>query len=427
MTAADSQEGAIAESPSAPQTMMRHDPFEALRFRDFQLLFAGRLVASLGEQMIRVAIGWELYERTNNAFALGLVGLVQVLPVILLALIAGHTADRFNRKKLVLLTQVLLAMGSIGLAILSFTHGSLVLIYGCLLLIGIARAFNNPASSAILPQTVPPEAFTSAATWSSSSWQLAAVLGPALGGLLIGVLKSASEIYVLDAIFALTFAGMVALIRGRKVALSREPMTLESLSAGIRFIRQTKVILAAITLDMFAVLFGGATALLPVYAKDILQVGPEGLGWLQAAPSIGAVLMALTIAHRPPFRQAGKTLLLAVIGFGVATIIFGVSQSFILSLLMLGTLGALDNISVVIRSSLLLIRTPDEMRGRISAVNSVFIGASNELGAFESGVAAGLFGPVLAVVLGGIGTIIVVLLVAMTWSEMRNLKSLQDA
>jgi MFS family permease len=427
MTAVDSQESGMPESASVPQLAKPHDPFEALRFRDFRLLFVGRLVASLGEQMIRVAIGWELYERTNNAFALGLVGLVQVLPVILLALIAGHTADRVNRKRLVLVTQVLLAMGSLGLALLSFTHGSLVLIYGCLLLIGIARAFNNPASSAILPQTVPPEAFTSAATWSSSSWQLAAVLGPALGGLLIGVLKSASEIYVMDAIFALTFAVMVAFIRGREVALSREPMTLESLSAGVRFIRQTKVILAAITLDMFAVLFGGAVALLPVYAKDILKVGPEGLGWLQAAPSVGALCMALTIAHRPPFKRAGRTLLLAVVGFGVATIIFGVSQSFILSLAMLATLGALDNISVVIRSSLLLIRTPDEMRGRISAVNSVFIGASNELGAFESGVTAGLFGPVLAVVFGGIGTIIVVLLVAWAWPEMRNLKTLQDS
>ena len=222
----------------------------------------------------------------------------------------------------------------------------------------------------------------------------------------------------------LIFLVLVMQIKGRPMALSRTAATLESLAEGIRFIRNTKVILAAITLDMFAVLFGGAVTLLPVYATDILKVGPEGLGLMRAAPSIGAIIMAVTLAHLPPFRRAGMTLLIAVAGFGVATIIFGLSTSFILSLAMLFVLGGLDNISVVIRSTLILTRTPDEMRGRTSAVNSIFISSSNELGGFESGATAALFGPVLAVVAGGIGTILVVLSVAKIWPEMRHMKTL---
>ncbi len=376
--------------------------------------------------MVSVAIGWELYERTGSAFALGLVGLVQVLPVILLVFVAGHVADRYNRKRIVLISQILLAVCTLLLAWLSFTQGSLVLVYLVLFAIGVLRAFNNPAASTLLPQTVPPEVFPSAATWSSSAWQFAAVLGPGLGGVMIGLFKSATPVFVLDTIACLIFVALVALIKGRKIAQSREAPTFRSMIAGFSFIRQSKIILAAITLDLFAVLFGGAVALLPVYAKDILQVGPEGLGWMRAAPSIGAILMVLTITYLPPFKKAGRTLLWAVAGFGVATIVFGLSKSFPLSLAMLFLLGALDNISVVIRSTLLLTRTPDEMRGRVSAVNSVFIGASNELGAFESGAVAAIGGPIFAVVSGGIGTIIVVSLVAYIWPEIRRLGKLSD-
>jgi MFS family permease len=414
------------EEPVASlEASVRHDPYAALRYGDFRFLIFGRFIASLGEQMVSVAIGWELYERTQSAFALGLVGLVQVLPVILLVFISGHVADRFNRKRIVVITQFLLGVCSLGLALLSVTQGSLVLVYLCLLMVGVLRAFNNPAASTLLPQTVPPEVFTSAATWSSSAWQFAAVLGPAIGGLMIAIFKSAAEVFLLDAIAAMVFAVLVIRIHGRQIATSKASASLETLSAGFKFIWNTKTILAAITLDMFAVLFGGATALLPVYAKDILQVGPEGLGWLRTAPSVGALGMVLLTAHLPPFRRAGYTLLWAVIGFGVATIIFGVSTSFPLSLAMLVLLGAFDNISVVIRSTLLLALTPDEMRGRVSAVNSVFIGMSNELGAFESGVAAGLLNsPILAVVGGGIGTIIVVLWVMWQWPPIRRLGSL---
>lgn len=406
------------------QSASPHDPYAALRFQDFRLLLVGRFITTLGNQMLSVAIGWELWLRTHNAIALGLIGLVQVIPVILLSLLAGHVADQYNRKRIVLITQLLLAMCSVGLAWLSLVQGPLVLVYLCLLGIGIARAFNDPASSTLLPQTVPPSVFTNAATWGSSSWQLASIIGPALAGFMIWILNDVPVIYLFDAVAGIIFLVLISMIKGRELALSRKATTRESLLEGIRFIRDTKVILAAITLDMFAVLLGGAVTLLPVYATDILQVGAQGLGLMRAAPSIGAVIVAMLLAHMPPFKRAGRTLLLAVAGFGLATIVFGLSTSFWLSMFMLALLGGLDNISVVIRGTLILTRTPDEMRGRISAVNSIFIGASNELGGFESGLVAGLFGPVISVVGGGIGTILVVLAIAKIWPEMLALKTL---
>ncbi len=377
--------------------------------------------------MVNVAIGWELYERTGSALALGGIGLVQVIPIIVLSLPAGHLVDRFNRKHIVIAAQALLILASLGLMELSLTHGSLLLIYGCLLLIGIAVAFNSPASSTLIPQTVPESIFENAATWESSAWQLAAVLGPALGGFVIALFHSATLVYGLNAGTALTFAVLILMIRGeRRVERSSEITTLGSLLEGLRFLRSTQVILAAITLDLFAVLLGGATSLLPIYAKDILHAGPTGLGWLRAAPSIGAVCISFFIAHAPPFKKAGRILLCSVAGFGIATFIFGVSRSFWLSLLMLLILGALDSISVIIRSTLLLTRTPDALRGRISAVNYIFVGASNELGGFESGLVAQLFGPIVAVAGGGIGTVLVVLFVALLWPEMRRLGALSE-
>jgi MFS family permease len=399
----------------------RHDPYAALRFRDFRLLLAGTFLEVVGQQMLGVAIGWELYERTRDPLALGLIGLVQVAPVVLLALPAGHLADRFDRKRIAVVTALALALGALGLALLSFTVGPLALVYTCLLLIGVARAFQSPATSSLPAQVVPPAHFTNAATWESSAWQASAILGPALGGFVIAARGSATLVYAITASMLLVATLILGLMRPRPVARVEEEMTLASLLAGLRFVWNTKLILAAITLDMFAVLLGGATALLPIFAKDILQVGAAGLGWLRAAPAIGALLAALVIAYLPPFRRAGRTLLLVVAGFGLATIVFGLSRSFALSLLMLGLLGALDNISVVIRSTLVLTRTPDAMRGRVNAVHFVFIGISNELGAFESGVAAALLGAIGAVVFGGIGTILVVLLVALIWPEVRRL------
>ena len=406
-------------SMSGPQTP--HDPYAALKSHDFRLLISGTFLAVLSEQMLGVAIGWELYERTNAPLALGLIGLVQVLPVVLLALPAGHVADRFDRKRIAVASLLLLAACGAGLAALSAARGPLALIYTCLLLIGVARAFQSPAIGALTAQVVPPEQFSNAATWQSGTWQAASIIGPALGGAIIALWGSATSIYLIDAIVMLAVACLFWLLRPRIIVHSEEPATVDSLLAGMRFVWNTKVILAAITLDMFAVLLGGATALMPVFARDVLHVGASGLGWLRAAPALGAMLAAVTIAHLPPFKHAGRALLLVVAGFGAATVVFGLSRFFPLSLLALLLLGALDNVSVVIRSTLLLLRTPDEMRGRVNAVHYVFIGISNELGAFESGIAATLIGAVGAVVYGGIGTIIVVALVALAWPEVRRL------
>ncbi|MEH1867642.1 MAG: MFS transporter [Nostoc sp.] len=404
----------------------QHDPFAAFKFRDYRLFTIGRLVLFVGSQMQTVAIGWELYERTNSAIALGGVGLAQVLPMIVLTLIAGDVADRRDRKVTMLLSVMLLALCSLALGVLSYTQGAIFLIYACLVLTGVARAFLKPASDALMWQLIPVSAFTNAATWNSSSFQLAAVIGPALGGFGIALLGSATGVYILAAIAALLCFILTLAIKEQKVTRSTEPISLQALAAGAKFVWQNQLILAAITLDMFAVLLGGAIALLPIFAKDILHVGPVELGYLQAAHSIGALTMAITLAYLPPLRKAGPALLWSVVGFGVVTIIFGLSRSFWLSMLMLILGGALDSISVVIRHTLVQIRTPDHLRGRVAAINSVFISASNELGGFESGLTAALFGPVISVVGGGIGTILVVIATAMIWPGIRKLGALQE-
>ncbi len=409
-------------TPVAPH----HDPYAPLRYRDFRLLESGRFITTFGSEMLTFAIGWELWIRTDSALALGMVGLVQVLPILLLSLPAGHVADQYNRRRLVIFSEIGFAFCSFSLAALSFYQGPLWLVYACLLGIGIARAFNGPASATLLPETIPSDLFSRAASWNSSVWQFGSITGPAIGGVIVAIWNRVDVIYLFDALAALTFAVLVGQIQGRVLPLARKSATLDSLKEGIRFMRGTKVILAAITLDMFAVLFGGAVALLPIYATDILHVGAQGLGIMRAAPSVGAIIMAFILAHLPPMKNAGRTLLLAVSGFGLTTIAFGLSTTFWLSVLMLVTLGALDNISVVIRATLMLTYAPDEMRGRDSSVNNIFIATSNEMGAFESGLTAALFGPVLSVVGGGIGTVLVVLSIARVFPEMRRLKTLDS-
>ena len=410
-----------------PSIEERRSPYLALQFLDFRLLLIGTFFASLGEQMINVAIGWELYNRTGSALILGFVGLAQVTPILLFSLPAGHIADRYNRKHIMLIGLAMVALSALGLTLLSLFRGPLVLIYVCLFCIGLATAFYSPASSAMTPQTIPDYAFGSAATWSSSTWQLAAVLGPAFSGMLIALMHSAVLVYALNVGTNLLFLLLLLRIRVRQLQVApKEGTTLRALGEGLRFLGRTQIILAAITLDLFAVLLGGATTLLPIFAKDILHVGAAGLGWLRTAPSVGAICVAFSLAYAPPFKRAGWTLLLAVVGFGAATIIFGLSHFFWLSLTMLFLLGGFDNISVVIRSTLLMTRTPNEMRGRVGAVNSLFIGASNELGGFESGVVAQLFGPIASVVGGGVGTILVVAGVALLWPEMRRLRRLDE-
>ena len=405
---------------------VKQDAFAALRFRDYRLFIIGRILLFTGFQIRNIAVGWELYDRTGSAMVLGGVGLVQVLPILALTLIAGHIADKYNRKHIMMVTVLLSCLSSLGLAVASYTQAPIYLVYACLLVTGAARAFNKPTSDSLLWQLIPNNLFTNAATWNSSSFQLASVMGPAIGGYAIASLGSASGVYLLAAFAAFLSFVSVATIKDQPTITSKEPLSIKALSAGAKFVWQNQLILAAITLDLFAVLFGGATALLPIFAKDILRVGPIELGYLQAAPSIGALIMAVILVHSPPLRKAGKALLLSVIGFGVVTIIFGLSRWFWLSLLMLALSGALDNISVVIRQTLVQIRTPDYLRGRVAAINGVFVSASNELGSFESGLAAALFGPVLAVVGGGIGTILVVIAVASIWSGIGKLGALHE-
>ncbi|MBE9256024.1 MFS transporter [Dolichospermum sp. LEGE 00246] len=404
----------------------QHNPLAAMRFRDYRLFTIGRVLLFTGGQMQTVALGWELYERTNSAMALGGIGLAQVLPMIALTLITGHVADKNDRKKITLLAMLLLMFCSLTLAAISYYQGAVFLIYACLLLTGVARAFLKPAGDALMWQLIPMSAFTNAATWNSSSFQLASVIGPALGGLSIAVFKSATGVYVLSAIAALSCFFLTAAIKPQKTDFKKEPISLKTLVAGAEFVWNNQLILAAITLDLFAVLLGGAVALLPVFAKDILHVGPVELGYLQAAPSIGALIMAALLVYLPPIRKAGPALLWSVVGFGIVTIIFGLSRWVWLSLLMLALSGALDSISVVIRHTLVQIRTPDHLRGRVAAINSVFISASNELGGFESGLTAALFGPVFSVVGGGIGTILVVVATAAIWPEIRKLGALHE-
>lgn len=398
------------------------DPFAALRFRDFRILIIGRFVAQIGEMMVSVGVGWELYQRSRDPLSLGLIGLVQIVPVILLSLPGGYIADRYNRRMVTLVSQLVLVACSVLLALLSLTRGPYLLIYLILGIIGAARAFNNPAEGALTPELVPEEHFFNAVTWDTSVWQTAAILGPAIGGAIIGLTNQAAMVYLANAFAGGVLVAALLLLRSRPLArIKTEESPVQSIREGWRFLRGTPLILAAISLDMFAVLFGGAVFLLPIFASDILHVDASALGVMRAAPSVGALLMATYISRRPPFQHVGQTLLLAVAGFGVATIVFGLSTSFWLSLAMLALLGALDNISVVVRHTLILTFTPDEMRGRVGSVNSLFIGASNELGGFESGVTASLLGPVGSVVFGGIGTIVVVGAVAYFSPQLRKL------
>jgi MFS family permease len=370
--------------------------------------------------MLTVAVGWELYERTNSALALGLVGLTQMIPMILFTLPAGHVADNYDRKRIILVMTFIIACASAGLTVISSLNADVFWIYCCLFAAGTARTFLWPARSAFLPHLVTRQEFSKAVTWSSGSFQLSSVVGPAVGGALIAWAHRAGPVYAANTAASLLCLALMSLIRRKHLVAAKEKMTLRSLIVGFNFVFANRIILGTITLDLFAVLLGGATTLLPVYAKDLLHSGPAGLGLLQAALPLGSLLCALVLAHRHPMQRAGRTLLWAVGIFGVTTIAFGISRSFWFSFVMLFVCGAVDNISVVVRHTLVQLLTPDEKRGRVSAVNSLFIGTSNELGGFESGTVAHWFGPVFSVVSGGIGTILVVIAVALIWPEIRK-------
>jgi MFS family permease len=408
--------------PSEPEPPLAGQPpsrYGALAIPSFRAYWSGFALLQLGMQMQRVAAAWEIWIRTHSALDLAWIGLTGVVPTILLTLFVGHVADRFDRKAIIGITSLVLAAAGIGLTIVSYYRLPVPAIYGCLLASAIARAFQRPAQQALVPQIVPTELLFNAITLNSSAFQLATAIGPAIGGAMIAIAGPA-PVYLVEAIAALACFALLFGIRDVRAAARGQAATLRSLVAGVVFVFQHQVILGALALDLFAVLLGGAVALFPIYANDILKVGPVGLGWMEAAPAIGALAMAFWLATRPVMERSGATLLWGVAGFGLATVVFGVSRVFGLSLAMLFITGALDNISVVVRQTLIQILTPDEMRGRVSAVNSMFIGASNDLGAVESGVVAYYTTPTISVVVGGIGTMLVVSIAALIWPQLRQ-------
>jgi MFS family permease len=391
----------------------------------FIRFWAGRVAGTMGNQMVMVAVGWQMYDLTHSAWNLGLVGLFQFVPALALALVSGHVADRYDRRHIVSMSMTLQLAAA--LLLLLATHEGWIsrdLILGVSLLLGVARSFQMTAQQALTPLLVPAPILARAMAFSSSGNQAAIIGGPALGGFLYAA--GASLVYVVCAALFVLGASLVWSARYDHKPAPRAPVTLDTLLAGVRFIRAKPVVLGAISLDLFAVLLGGAVALLPIYARDILHVGPEGLGLLRGAPAIGALLMSLVLARWSIRSRAGTILFSCVAVFGLTTIVFGLSHWFWLSMVALFINGAVDMVSVVVRQTLVQLDTPDEMRGRVSAVNAIFIGASNQLGEFESGATAALFGPVGAVVLGGAGTLVVVGLWMRLFPELRNRRSLTE-
>jgi MFS family permease len=467
MSQSDDPPPDLGESPAGDRPQItgavitpwpRHDPYAAFRSRSYTFFTTGNLLSIIGRQMLAVAVEWEIYARTHSATALGLVGLVFAIPIVGLSLPAGDLADRISRKQIILVAQIFSALTSALLAIVSWQHlaipaipilrqcnhglsavatlferhqahfhfddSSIPIIYLLLFLGAIARTFGWAARSSFFPTLVPRDAFSNAVTWNNSVFQIGSVVGPAISGFLVAHIGFPT-VYIVDAVTAFLFFVLVLPIpRALKERARAEASRWRSLAAGMKFVFGKKVILATITLDLFAVLLGGATALLPIFADQILHCGPVGLGWMRAAPASGAFAMALVVAYLPPMRQAGKVLLWCVTGFGIAMIVFGLSKALWLSLAMLLCAGALDSVSVIIRGSIVQLVTPDEMRGRVSAVNNIFIGTSNEFGALESGLTAALFGPVISVVAGGIGTILAVFGAAWRWPEIRKIGAL---
>ena len=397
----------------------------AFQYPNFRYYMTARFLTVLATEMQAVAVAWQIYALTHQPLDLGLVGLAQFAPGVLLFLIAGHTADRVPRLRIIRTCYAAFSICSALLLILSLHGlGAVWPIYAVLLGNGVARAFNGPAGQAFLPLLVSEEHFPNAVTWSSSIFQAATVLGPTAGGVIYGVTQSPVPVYCCAAAGYLIAMVLVLRIRLEAALRPRAASTSVLVLEGLRYIWQNKLILGSISLDLFAVLLGGAVALLPVYARDILNAGTYGLGLLRSAPGAGAVLMALLLAYRPLRRRAGVTLFGCVFGFGIFTVVFGVSHSMLLSLIALALLGACDMVSVIVRHTLVQLTTPDAMRGRVSAVNMLFIGASNEVGQFESGITAQWFGTVPAVVLGGLGTIAVVLLWSWMFPSLRRVDSL---
>jgi MFS family permease len=411
--------------------MSRPDPYAALRFPAYRWFVSGRAFFVLAIQMQTIAVSWQIYQRLKGsphaaALGLGYVGLVQILPVLLFSIPAGQLVDRFDRRLILMGTQLLIGICSALLLFLSVIHAPVTAIYAVLFLVGTSRAFTAPAANAYYNALVPREVLPNAATWNSTVFELTSMIGPAIGGLIVAQAGPETSYLVNLACVAASFGLFVLAVPRARVVLERAPMTWASLLDGVRFVIHARLLLAMACLDLFAVLLGGATALLPIYAHQILHGGASTYGILRAAPSIGAVTMALITMRRRPWNHAGRTILWAVLGFGVAIIVFGLSKSIWLSVLALVATGVCDNINVVIRQTLTQMITPDEMRGRVSSVTFIFISSSNEMGEFESGATAALLGPVGSVVLGGCGTIAVVAGAWWLFPELRKVGRLTD-
>lgn len=388
---------------------------------NFVIFLAARWFMVFAVEMQSVAVGWQVYEITKRPLDLGLVGLAQFLPGFLLFLASGHAADRFDRRKLLTLCYAGYSLTSALLcAITLFAPGSVLGIYAVMVLLGCVRSLSGPATRSIMSQIVPDEHFPNAVAWNSTAMQSANILGPALGGVVYAFFHGPAAVYTLTCVTGAAAAYGTLRIKPGPQTRFREPVSVRTVLAGFHYVWQHKVILGSISLDLFAVLLGGAVALLPVYAREILRTGPWGLGLLRCAPGIGAGAMAALLAYRPVRRNTGPIMLLCVAGFGLATIIFGLSRNMTISLLALVLVGATDMVSVQIRGVLVQIATPDEMRGRVNALDMIFVGASNEFGQFESGVTAAWFGTVPAVVLGGIGTLLVTALWCWAFPDLRQ-------
>jgi MFS family permease len=410
--------------------MAEISPYAALKYPNYRYFALGRSLYTVATQMQTVAVSWEIYERLqintkDAALALGFIGLVQVIPMILLALPSGQAADRFNRKTIVRSAQLLFASCALMLLILSRLHAPVNYYYFVLGVAACARAFLAPAITSLFPTLLPRELLPNAMTWNSSIFQVTAMIGPALGGVIVAKWGPATS-YTINIICASLAFVTFSLTVPSAAKTDRPPITWDSLVSGVRFVFGTRLLLGLFALDLFAVLLGGATALLPIFANDLLKVGPQGYGLLRAAPSFGAVIMALITAHISPWKKAGRVMLWAVAGFGAATIIFGFSKFFWLSVLALALTGMCDNISVVVRQTVMQMITPDAMRGRVSSITFLFISCSNELGEFESGITARWFGAVGSAVLGGIGTILVVCGATFLFPEIARLGRLHE-
>jgi MFS family permease len=404
----------------------RRDPRAPFRYREYRLFQGSRLLSTLAGQMQSVALGWHVYEQMHRPLALGLVGLAQFLPALGFALISGQVADRFDRRRVLLVCHGVQGLSCALLCGLAATsHTAAWPMYAAAALVGAGRAFSGPAAQALLPNLIPREHFNSAVAWSSSVWQLATIVGPAVGGLVLAAASNrASAVYAAAVGLYGVDLLLLAKLRVRYDRLETKAVSWSTLFAGVRYVWQKKVVLGAISLDLFAVLLGGAVALLPIFARDLLHVGAWGMGLLRSAPAVGAGLTAVALAYRPIGGRAGLKMLGCVGLFGAATIVFGLSRHFVLSLAALAVVGAADMVSVVVRQTLTQLTTPSEMRGRVSAVNLVFVGASNELGEFESGLAASWLGAPMSVVMGGVGTCVVVLLWSVLFRELRRVDRL---